>query len=203
MSPDGLRVEATADPTKVAELSANSAIVLTWAAPSDSMVTGYQILRRLPRQNQNTLLVYVANTGFATTTYTDRDVATGDLYVYRVKAINDDGTGPQSNFVNVEPQHHPDPVEPDVTADLPNALAGLYTKSRKKNGCPRSGAMQPVAGAGRIFTVRSIAYVHTTGRSASNRIRVDSGARGARGHHSPRCDGLGHPALGTQPCRQH
>ena len=77
---------------------------------------------------------------------------------------------------------------------------GLYAKSRKKNGCPRSGAMQPVAGAGRIFTVRSIAYVHTTGRGASNRIRVDSGARG---HHSPRCDGLGHPALGTQPCRQH
>jgi hypothetical protein len=187
----------------MADLYLNSAIVLTWAAPSDSMVTGYQILRRLPRQHQNTLLVYVANTGFATTTYTDRDVATGDLYVYRVKAINDDGTGPQSNFVNVEPQHHPDPVEPDVTADLPNALAGLYTKSRKKNGCPRSGAMQPVAGAGRIFTVRSIAYVHTTGRSASNRIRVDSGARGARGHHSPRCDGLGHPALGTQPCRQH
>ena len=78
--------------------------------------------------------------------------------------------------------------------------AGLYAKSRKKNGCHRSGAMQPVAGAGRIFTVRSIAYVHTTGRGASNRIRVDSGARG---HHSPRCDGLGHPALGTQPCRQH
>ena len=181
---DSWRRWSTSD-RKVAEFCSNSAIVL---------------LRRLPRQNQNTLLVYVANTGFATTTYTDRDVATGDLYVYRVKAINDDGTGPQSNFVNVEPQHHPDPVEPDVTADLPNALAGLYTKSRKKNGCPRSGAMQPVAGAGRIFTVRSIAYVHTTGRSASNRIRVDSGARG---HHSPRCDGLGHPALGTQPCRQH
>ena len=108
-------------------MGAKSAIVLTWAAPSDSVVTGYQILRSLLRRNQNRLLVYVASTGFATTTYTDRDVATGDLYVYRVKAISDDGTGPQSNFVNVEPQHHPDPAEPDVTADLPNALAGLPT----------------------------------------------------------------------------
>ena len=88
---------------ELAKFYSNSAIDLTWAAPSDSVVTGYQILRRLPRQNQNTLLVYVANMGSSTTTDTDRDVATGDLYAYRVKAINDDGAVPQSNCVNVEP----------------------------------------------------------------------------------------------------
>ena len=86
---------------ELAKFYSNSAIDLTWAAPSDSVVTGYQILRRLPRQNQNTLLVYVANMGSSTTTDTDRDVAIGDLYVYRVKAFNDDGAGPPSNFVNV------------------------------------------------------------------------------------------------------
>ena len=88
---------------QLAEFAPNSAIDLMWAVPSDSVLAGCQILRSLPRQNRNTLLVYVANTGSSTTTDTDRDVATGDLYVYRVKAINDDGAGPRSNFVNGEP----------------------------------------------------------------------------------------------------
>ena len=36
-----------------------------------------------------------------------------------------------------------------------NGLAGLYAKSRRSNGCPRSCAAPPVAGVGRFFTVRS------------------------------------------------
>ena len=83
--------------------SATKHIVLTWTAPSDDDVTGYQILRRRPRQNENTLLIHLPDTGSTVTTYTDRNVAGGDLYVYRVKAINVAGTGPQSNYVNVEP----------------------------------------------------------------------------------------------------
>ena len=51
---------------KVAEFCSKSAIVLTWAAPSDSVVTGYQILRRLPRQNQNRQAT--DNTGASTLT---------------------------------------------------------------------------------------------------------------------------------------
>ena len=34
-------------------------------------------------------------------------------------------------------------------------FAGLYAKSRKSNGCDRSGAAPPVVGVGRFFTVRS------------------------------------------------
>ena len=44
---------------QLAEFAPNSAIGLTWAVPSDSVLAGCQILRRLPRQNQNTLLVYL------------------------------------------------------------------------------------------------------------------------------------------------
>ena len=104
--------ETTEPPGAPADLSATTTegttsttmhIVLTWTAPSDEDVTGYQILRRRPRQNENTLLIHVTDTGSTVTNYTDRNVAAGDLYVYRVKAINAAGTGPRSNYVNVEP----------------------------------------------------------------------------------------------------
>ena len=36
-----------------------------------------------------------------------------------------------------------------------HSQAGLYAKSRKSNGRPRSGAAPPVAGVGRFLTVRS------------------------------------------------
>ena len=77
-------------------------VVLSWTAPDDEHITGYQIVRRMPRQNENTLLVYESDTGTTATTYTDEDVQAGELYVYRVKAINAAGVGPRSNYVNVE-----------------------------------------------------------------------------------------------------
>ena len=104
--------ETTEPPGAPADLSATTTdgttettkhIVLIWTAPSDEDVTGYQILRRRPRHNENTLLIHVTDTGSTVTNYTDRNVAAGDLYVYRVKAINAAGTGPRSNYVNVEP----------------------------------------------------------------------------------------------------
>ncbi len=77
-------------------------ITLHWTAPDNSSITGYQILRRKPREGENTLLVYVSNTNSTATTYTDPDAPSGTLYVYRVKAINSLGAGAQSNYVNVD-----------------------------------------------------------------------------------------------------
>ena len=78
-------------------------VVLSWTAPDDDTVTGYRIMRRRPRQNENTLLVYVSDTGNTSATYTDEAIEAGELYVYRVRAVNAAGVGPQSNYVNVEP----------------------------------------------------------------------------------------------------
>ena len=98
----------TSPPSKPTDLtgSVNSDghITLSWTAPDDASVTGYQILRRRPRLGENRLLVYVENTGSAATTYTDTSAPAGTLYVYRVKAINAAGVGPRSNYVNVDLQ---------------------------------------------------------------------------------------------------
>ena len=78
-------------------------IVLSWEAPGDDSITGYQILRRRPTEGEDTLLVYVADTQSAATTYTDTNVTQGVQHAYRVKAINAVGLSRQSNFVNVTP----------------------------------------------------------------------------------------------------
>ena len=67
----------------------------------DGDVTGYQVLRRRPRECEPRLLVHVGNTGNAETTYTDSDVVSEVRYVYHVKAINASGVGSVSNPANI------------------------------------------------------------------------------------------------------
>ena len=97
----------TEPPPKPTNLTAvvngDGSVTLTWDAPDDDSITGYQILRRRPSQGEKELLVYVEDTGSAETTYTDKDVTAGIRHVYRVKAINAAGVGQRSNYVRVEP----------------------------------------------------------------------------------------------------
>ena len=78
-------------------------VTLSWDAPNDDSVTGYQILRRRPGEGEQTLLVHVNDTGSTATEYTDNDVAPDVRHAYRVKAINALGLSRQSNFVGVTP----------------------------------------------------------------------------------------------------
>ena len=84
------------------EINDDGHVVLSWTAPDDDSVTGYQILRRRPRENEPVLKIKVADTGSTTTRWTDTDAPASTLYVYRVKAINAAGAGPWSNYVNVD-----------------------------------------------------------------------------------------------------
>ena len=79
--------------------NADGSVTLTWEAPDDDSVTGYQILRRRPSEGEKTLLVHVIDTGSAATSYTDTEVAAGTKYIYRVRAINEAGVGPRSGRV--------------------------------------------------------------------------------------------------------
>ena len=87
----------------VGTVNSDGSVTLTWDAPDDGSITGYQILRRRPTEGENTLLVYVADTKSTATTYTDTNVTAGVQHAYRVKAINAAGAGSVSNFINVTP----------------------------------------------------------------------------------------------------
>ena len=93
-----------AKPTNLtATVNADGHIVLSWTAPNDDSITGYQVLRRRPGEGESTLLVYVADTQSTATTFTDTGVTAGVKHVYRVKAINAAGLSGWSNYVNPTP----------------------------------------------------------------------------------------------------
>ncbi len=87
----------------VATVNEDGTITLTWDAPNDDSVTGYRIMRRRPHLGEDTLLVYVADTGNTATTLTDTDVTEGTRHTYRVKAINAAGVGRRSNYATADP----------------------------------------------------------------------------------------------------
>ena len=90
-------------PANLTAVVENGNIVLNWSGPSDESVIGYQVLRRRPTEGEETLLVYVENTGSSATTYTVTNVTSGVRYVYRVKAINSADVGAQPNFARATP----------------------------------------------------------------------------------------------------
>ena len=91
--------------------NADGTVTLSWHAPDDDTVTGYQILRRRPREGEKTLLVYVNDTGSTATEYTDHDVTPDVGHAYRVKAINAVGLSRQSKFVSVTPVQPAEPAQ--------------------------------------------------------------------------------------------
>ena len=99
--PEPPQQEPPSKPTNLTGVvNGDSSITLSWEAPDDS-VTGYRLLRHRPAEGEDTLLVYVEDTGTDATSYTDTAVTCGVRHTYRVKAINSAGTGPQSNFVSI------------------------------------------------------------------------------------------------------
>ena len=96
--------EPPAAPTNLtAVVNDDGTVTLSWDAPDDDSVAGYQILRRRPTMGEAKLLVYVADAGGPATTFTDTEVTASIRHVYRVKAINAAGLGKWSNYVRVEP----------------------------------------------------------------------------------------------------
>ena len=96
--------EPPSTPTNLtAAVNDDGSITLSWDTPDDDTITGYEILRRRPTEGERRLTTYVANTDTTDTTYTDANVTSGVRHVYRVKAINAAGVGPQSNYVRIEP----------------------------------------------------------------------------------------------------
>ena len=95
--------EPPAPTNLTATVNPDGTVTLSWDAPDDDSITGYQILRRRPTEGEDTLLIYVQDTGSAAATFTDTGVTPGARHVYRVKAINPVGVGARSNYVNVDP----------------------------------------------------------------------------------------------------
>lgn len=96
-------------PTGLSASSSNYDVVtLRWNHPSDPSVNGYQILRRDAKLHDlGAFLVHVEDTGSSATDYTDRDVSPETSYVYRIKARNQAGLSPISDYYTVRTSKAP------------------------------------------------------------------------------------------------
>ena len=99
--------------------NADGTVTLSWDAPNDDSVTGYQILRRRPREGESTLLVHVNDTGSTAAEYTDNDMTPDVVHAYRVKAINAVGLSRWSNFVSVTPTQPAEPAQNSAATGTP------------------------------------------------------------------------------------
>ena len=78
-----------------------SGIPLSWSEPDYGNVTGYKVVRRVPKGE---FVTVVADTGSTETAYTDASapMTAGVTYIYRVVALNEYGESLASNRATVE-----------------------------------------------------------------------------------------------------
>ena len=108
--------EASA-PSNLTAAIADGGVILNWSSPvqDSASVTGYEILRRRPKEGEDTLLVLVADTGSTATTYVDATAnEPGVRYIYRVKALRGSEKSSRSNYARVDL-----PEEADETGSTP------------------------------------------------------------------------------------
>ena len=102
-----------ARPTGVVSAASSDLVLLSWADPQDSSVTGYRILRRLWAGDEpGDFQTLAEDTGSAETAYADDTVETGRVYVYRVLAVNPVGVSEPSSDVRVRTNAPVAPPEP-------------------------------------------------------------------------------------------
>ena len=125
-------------------------IQLDWEAPRAraAEISGYQILRRRPDAGEARLLILVADTGSAATSYLDASAtAPGVEYLYRVKARRGDELSGWTNNVRLTYSAPPPaPVgEPDPDGE-PSEGRGVARISGPTGATTRSVAENTVAG---------------------------------------------------------
>ena len=106
--------EASA-PSNLTAAITDGGVILNWSSPVQdaASVTGYEILRRRPKEGEEALLVLVADTGSTATTYVDATAnEPGVRYVYRVKALRGSEKSSRSNYARVDLPEEADETEP-------------------------------------------------------------------------------------------
>ena len=112
---------------------ADGQVTLNWDAPAQdaASVTGYEILRRRPRQGEETLTIFVADTGSTATTHVDGTAnEPGQRYVYRVKALRGEEKSRWSNYARIDlpgQAGEPEPTSEPTPAPARILLQHCYT----------------------------------------------------------------------------
>ena len=161
-------------PTGVFSAAADDRVMLSWNDPQDDTITGYRILRREPAADDpGEFAVLTENTGSATTSYTDTDVAPSTSYAYRVQAISPHGVSGPSRDVLVDTPAVPEPLRtlPAETKQLDGTSDEATVSEPEDEDFPSSTATRGYVAIGESAT----GEIGRPGDWDAFRIELDSG----------------------------
>ncbi len=86
-----------------AKANGDGSVTVSWNAPDDDSITGYQVLRRQPGEAEYLMMESTVDTGDTETTYTYHDLTQDVLHAFSVRAVNAAGPSTWSNLDNAVP----------------------------------------------------------------------------------------------------
>ena len=125
-------------PSNLTAAIADGGVILNWSSPAQNApsVTGYEILRRRPKEGAGALLVLVADTGSTATTYLDATAnEPGVRYGYRVRALRGSEKSSRSNYARVDLPEEADETEP-TPAPAPRGVTVQPSDAQSGDQCP-------------------------------------------------------------------
>ena len=182
--------EPPAKPRGLEATATHDSVTLTWDDPQDDSITGYVILRRVRENDEGgEFSELVADTGSASTTYTDGTVVAETTYTYRIKAINGAGTSERSRWFHIDIPAAPVPDKPTglsatathdqvvLTWDDPgdDSITGYVILRRLRYDDPKGHFDELVADTGTADTTYTDDTV-AAGTSYTYRIKAINGA---------------------------
>ena len=142
---------APSAPQNLQAAAGNAQVSLSWTAPSSnggSAITNYKIYRSTSSGTE-TLLTTVGNV----VSYTDGTVTNGQIYYYKVSAVNSVGESPQSNEASATPSAPPPTTTAVITVqavDSSGTVLHQYTLLKTPAGVTLTTGFTPVG-----FTVNT------------------------------------------------
>ncbi len=193
-------VTLPAAPVLTSATSGNAQVVLVWTAPSSnggSAITNYRIYCGVASGSE-VLIDTVGNV----LTYTDTGLTNGQIYYYKIRAVNGVGDGPQSNELSSTPATVP--TEPQsLVADAKNGYVVLTWSAPANNGGATitgykvyRGTTSGGQGATPIATLSNVLTFNNTGLTNGATYYYKVSAVNSKGEGVKSIEGLATP-LGT------
>ncbi|MCY4360769.1 MAG: fibronectin type III domain-containing protein [Gammaproteobacteria bacterium] len=185
----GTPVAPPAKPTGVTASAGNARVTLSWNDPLNNTITKYQVQQKTGAASYGDWMD-IPNSSATTTSYEVTDLANGNEYGFRVRAVNAGGNGAGSDEVTVTPLAPPSVLGsladvtlvvagPPAIVDAAAVFAGReleYTVSVDNTNV--AGAQADAGGSLTVSAVREgRAQVTVTARNASGEASVSFGVR--------------------------
>ena len=173
--------EAPEKPAGFAALAGDAQIALSWTDPSDASISKWQYAFRTSGDYGE--WTDIPGSGAATTAHTVANLSNGTTYVFRIRAVNDVGDGPESDEASATPLSAPaqptgfsvEAGDARVTLGWNNPLNSAITRWQYSFRTSAGyGAWADIAGSGANTTGHTVANL-SNGVEYTFRIRAVAG----------------------------